>query len=280
MRLLLILVLVPLLLAGCGGGAAKPAPPRFDSYLALGDSYTAGLGIAPVAYFGCGRSSSNYPQLIATALRLSTVTDASCSASTTRHLISAQRTPLGTVEPPQGAHLRAGTDLVTIGWGLNNGGLSFFVVNACVPPPVGRPADCRDFLSRNPAEIHAQVGRAVEDVAGVLRAVRTKAPKAEIVLVGYPSLGRETCPPWPVPADFPARADLVMAAFDEAFANLARREGARYVDVYGASRGHGICSAEPWVLGHTADPGKGARLHPLPAYHAAVAELVAAALED
>jgi len=53
------------------------------SYVALGDSYTAGPGIPDQAGVtaGCEQSSSSYPYLVAQSLRLH-LTDMSCSSAT------------------------------------------------------------------------------------------------------------------------------------------------------------------------------------------------------
>src|SRR5690348_18156418 len=73
MRAWILLVAVcTCLLTGCGAGPTASRPPgRFDSYVAIGDSYTAAPGTgAHVGPIVCGRSGRNYPRLIAVALHL------------------------------------------------------------------------------------------------------------------------------------------------------------------------------------------------------------------
>src|ERR1017187_444451 len=58
-----------------------------QSYVALGDSYTAGPGMLPVSATappGCGQSQKNYPHLVASVLGLS-LTDVSCSGAKTEN---------------------------------------------------------------------------------------------------------------------------------------------------------------------------------------------------
>lgn len=276
LTLLLVLLLV---LTGCGGEQPGPTPkPTYRTYVALGDSYTAGPGIPPVQHPACGRSEVNYPHLLAAHLDVRRLVDASCSASLANHLIEAQRTPHGTVEPPQGAHLRDGTALVTVGWGLNHRLLSFNVLVGCLPQ-VGQPPRCRDFLALSPDRLRTVVRETATEVRAALEAIRDRSPDAEIVLVGYPSLGDRACGDWPVPKDFPAQADVVLSTLDEEYEALAADLGVHYADVYAASAEHGICAEDPWVTGYPG-PERGLWLHPVDGYHRAVAELVAKILDD
>ena len=55
--------------------AAKPAIPAGATYVALGSSFAAGSGI-PVQTGVCGRSESNYPNLVAADLELKLVRSA------------------------------------------------------------------------------------------------------------------------------------------------------------------------------------------------------------
>ena len=83
------------------------------SYVSMGDSYTAGPGIAPpspTAPADCAQSAANYPHLVATALNLS-LTDVSCSGAKTENFTVAQYGD----QPPQFNALSASTEVVTIG---------------------------------------------------------------------------------------------------------------------------------------------------------------------
>jgi hypothetical protein len=51
-----------------------------------------------------------------------------------------------------------------------------------------------------------------------------------------------------------------------------------YVDMYAASRGHDICSADPWVNGRVTDRQRALAYHPFAAGMRADAERVLAAL--
>jgi hypothetical protein len=55
--------------------------------------------------------------------------------------------------------------------------------------------------------------------------------------------------------------------------------GADYVDTYSLSKGHDVCSDDPWVNGHEEVPGEAAALHPFAAYHRAVADAIVTLLK-
>jgi len=81
-------------LAGTGATqttAAAQAVASLEHYVALGDSYAAGPWI-PVQRsdpIGCGRSTHNYPALVAEALGIADYTDVSCSGARTEHMTAA-----------------------------------------------------------------------------------------------------------------------------------------------------------------------------------------------
>ena len=80
---MLVVLVVP------GVASARKAP---QSYVSLGDSYTAGP-IIPVQQndpLGCLRSDHNYPHLVAAALGVSSFHDPSCSGAETGDMTSAQ----------------------------------------------------------------------------------------------------------------------------------------------------------------------------------------------
>lgn len=278
MRLVAAALLVLLAAAGCGGEeAAKQTEPRsYHSYVALGDSYTSGPGIPPVVDGPCARSGRNYPHLLAERLKIKQLTDVSCSSANTLHLVFPQRTRSGVVAPAQLEALDADTDLVTFGLGLNNRLASSMALPACVTR--GVPIQCNRLRSLTPATVEVLAGEIGGDVGKALDLIHEKAPDADVVVVGYPSPGRASCPAWPATPAVALRKDWIFIAVDQALARTAAEHDARYVDVLTPGREHGACSVDPWLAGAKAVPGRGARFHPLDEGQAAVAGLVAKAL--
>jgi lysophospholipase L1-like esterase len=283
---LLVGLLVSLLLSACSGssdgsrqsGGAGTGSSRapITTYVALGDSYTA-APFVPVTSLasGCLRSDHDYPALLARRLG-ARLRDVSCSGATTHDVLHGQVVSYGDLRSalrPQLAAVRPGTDLVTVGIGGNDGGLFGTLVHGCLTPgddATSCGAELADRLG-DPARLLAGTERRV---ARVLRAVRTTAPRARVVLVGYPRLvsTARACPAMRVAArDRPLLA-RVEAQLDRALAGAARRAGATFLDLRGASRGHEICSAHPWVNGAVTDQQRAAAFHPFAVEQQAVAD--------
>lgn len=272
MRLALALTLLAVL-AGCGGEPA-PARPRFDSYVALGDSYTSGPGIVPVEHAACGLSGRNYPHLLADRLGVRDFVDASCGGSTTAHLTTPQ-TVAGTTVPPQLARVGPDTDLVTLGSGLNNHGASSLVLFAC--GQYRQPARCRHLLGLPPRQLRLLAHRLASDVGAAIDQIRRRAPDALVVLVGYPSLAEpdDSCPQvWSVEPGVQDTLHVLLRALNEEYRAIAGAKEATYADVFTPSTGHGICSEDPWVAGDRPVPERGLQLHPLDTAMRAVAGIV------
>ena len=265
-----------------------PTAALFERYVALGDSFTAGplIPVTDVAG-GCFRSDGNYPALLARRLDIGDFVDVSCSGARTRDLWRPQRTPLrGAPVPPQLGALDGSESLVTVGIGGNDFGLYGDLVATCLDvrsrDPLGSP--CRDELARRGTDVDALTHDVGSNIERALRRVREDAPEARVVLVGYPRISPSSgsCPrrlPYAA-GDLPF-SDQVLRDLTTAMAAAARRAGAEFLDMYSASKGHDVCSSEPWVNGWRTDRARAAALHPLPAGMRAVArELVALLSRD
>lgn len=269
--------------SGTSTGQAS-SPADIDSYVALGDSFTAGP-LVPTTQLagGCLRSDGNYPSLVARRLHVRSFTDVSCSSATTHDLTHPQH-PFGdAVVPPQLRAVRPGTDLVTPGIGGNDFDLYGTLVSTCTrmrpSDPTGSP--CADALAQRhpgPAAVTRRIG---QRVARMLRAVEEKAPHARVLLVGYlrvaPRQGR--CPRLLPLADGDyAEVRSVERLLNRALADAAHQAGADFVDLYAASRGHDVCAVHPWVNGQLTRRDKALAYHPLPAGMRAAARQVLATL--
>lgn len=286
--------------SGGGGGPSadsRPSPSRPAletpqpalSYVALGDSFTAAPGLPETdPSDGCLRSSSNYPALVAERLEDDydvELDDRSCSAADTTSLAGEQligRDP----RPPQLDALGRGTDLVTLSIGGNDFGVFLRLVGGCLAvaqdDPDGSP--CRD-AARAEGDAMAQTSAQIQQrLVDAIREIRRRAPRAQVLVVGYPQLVPATgsCPELlPIASGDLPFARRVNRSLTDNLARAADRTGTSYVDVWSASAGHDICSEQPWVAGQAGQPGGGAILfHPLPAGQQAVADLVVDAVES
>ncbi|GAA1215823.1 SGNH/GDSL hydrolase family protein [Kitasatospora nipponensis] len=275
---------------------ATPTPAPTGPYVAIGDSYTAGLQLQPSAGGpdGCGRSAVNYPSLVAKDLKLTggDFTDVSCAGATTADLTAAQRVD-GGANPAQLDRLTPGTRLVTLGIGGNDANFTKVMARcaeegvaqaliAALDPRQADASPCRAFYTSGGTDQLTTLLNTVGDrLAAVLAEVHRRAPQARVYVVGYPAL---------LPAD-PAPCTAVLGkavpAGDLAF--LAEKEqqlngvlrarataaGVGFVDTYTPSAGHDMCAgeAERWVEPPFPAPGR-APLHPNAAGQQGMAQAV------
>lgn len=279
--------------------AATPSPPSGaasglrGSYVALGDSYTAGLGIPEQtgATAGCGQSTGSYPHLVASSLRLK-LTDMSCSSATIPDMTGAQPTGAGT-NPPQLSALSAGTALVTLSIGGNDIGMIDIVTKCAeldlIPAliPGGSSSNltpCEDYYtSGGTNQIQQRVQAVTGSLAGTLTQIRERAPHARVYVVGYPDLlptGRGGCGD----ALGITEGDIAFLNREEVRLNGVLREVAQaagdgYVDTYTPSEGHDACATpgsrwlEPLLTSAPAAP-----LHPNAVGERAMADAVVEAV--
>lgn len=222
---------------------ALPAIAGATSYVSIGDSYTSGPGIAPVAATapaGCGQSEVNYPHLVASALKLS-LTDVSCGGATTSDETESQFEG----QPPQDDALSASTEVVTIGMGGNDNGLFGTLLNGCTQIDViegsTAKAPCKDHYEAYVQEVFA-LDKPAEEAS--LVHIKELAPNAKVFVVGYPEItpnhGHCSAFPWHE-ADLKWFRDQVQKVGNKSVKAGAKAHGAIFVDTFKPSEGHNAC---------------------------------------
>jgi hypothetical protein len=244
----------------------------YHHYVALGDSYTAApfVPLTDTAD-GCYRSSNNYPHRIAAALHIDDLQDRSCSGAQTRDLTVSQRTGRGFRVPPQFEALSRKTDLVTVGIGANNGHLYARLTTVCrLSNKICRLHDRRAILG----SIVDQVEPALSET---LEQVKERAPRARVLLVGYPKLlpARGNCSKLPRmrPQDRATFRNINLRLRQQMRA-AAQKADVEFVDFYAVSYGHNICARHPWIQGKIGNGRQGAAMHPLPIGQAVLARTI------
>jgi lysophospholipase L1-like esterase len=283
-------VLLVLIAAASGCGGHKSETDKVSEYVALGDSYTAGAGMNPVKDKPCRRSEINYPSLVDKALKIKSFADRSCAGARTGNLEEPQTYQLQQLNAPQLNAVGKTTKLVTIGMGLNDNAISTGLLLICITLKSAVPNEvCQQYLRQPQSTIDAQIRGAANDVKTAIETIKKKAPDARIVVIGYPRVAPDqgscgapgqTAERFPVPEAQLARLRDSMKFADEAWSDVAKQTGSLYVDMYDASKGHDICSDDPWIAGYLGVTGKAAGLHPLPAYAKAVAAEVVKVLDN
>jgi lysophospholipase L1-like esterase len=229
--------------------AATPAA-RTVGYVALGDSYASGPGIPTQVDSACARSDQNYPALLAAATHVR-LTDVSCAGATTTALAGSQG-----AQRPQLDALGADTDVVTLTIGGNDIGFSGDLATCAglaAKDPTGNP--CQTFFTSDGTDrLEQRVDDTAPKIAAALDAVRQRAPRARILVVGYPDLFPDdgvgcTSSVMPLAAgDFAYLRDTEKK-LNAMLAGQASANGARYVDTYTPTVGHDMCrpAGERWI---------------------------------
>lgn len=225
------------------------------SYVAMGDSYTAGPGIAPVsptAPAQCGQSAANYPHLIASVLHLS-LTDVSCGGAKTENFTNEQ---FPGITPPQFNALSSTTNVVSLGMGGNDFNTFGTLLVGCIEIDgawlaahgnVGAP--CKAELE---SFVQASLSADVAPANAALAEIRALSPSAKVFVVGYPEItpANGFCPtaiPW-------TTGDLTWFREIEQQGNALKKAGAianhdTFVDTFTPSIGHNACEAvgKRWI---------------------------------
>ena len=238
-------------LAAAPAMASAAVPPaRSGPMVALGDSYTAGallpidLGARPL---GCLRSAKGYPALVAAALGVS-LTDVACASGGVTDMTAAQRTNIGT-NPPQLNALAPDDSLVALT--LTGDDIGFMnVLDKCVElsftDPWGSP--CRAHYAGGGTDQLAALVRAEGPrMAAVLADIAARAPRARIVVVGYPDMFPLSGGCWPaVPITDGDVAYLrgIELQLNAMLAADAKAADATFVNTYTPTIGHDFCQPE------------------------------------
>lgn len=233
--------------------AARSKPPA-PVYIALGDSYAAGTGggayIVPPAGLPaqCLQTAEAYPVLSNATLNLA------CAGATTADVADVA---------DRFATVLKDASVVTV----TAGGNDVEAVQAAVActAAASSPA-CHAALYNSLA---VKLRELPARIAAMLATVKKRAPHARIVLTGYPRLF--TVSP-ALTAEQNQGARMMNAAADLLNATIgysAVRNRATYVGVSDRFSGHGIGSAEPWLVPPPGlcDPAVNCSSSPFDAYH-------------
>ncbi len=237
MRRSRFVVLVSSLLLAVGTALTGAATAQASSlaatggYVALGDSYSSGVGAGSyISSSGdCKRSTKAYPYLWAAAHSPSTFDFTACSGARTGDVLAGQLAPLS-----------ASTALVSISIGGNDAGFAD-VMTTCVTQS---DSACVSRINTARAYVDSTLPGKLD---GVYSAIRSKAPAARVVVLGYPrfyQLGA-TC----LGLSETKRKAINDASdhLNTAIAKRAANHGFAFGDVRTTFTGHEICSGDPWL---------------------------------
>ncbi len=217
------------LTALAGGGAASAASSV--RYVALGDSYSSGLGSGSTADGSCDQSSGAYGVLWASANAPASFANETCAGATTSSVISTQ---LGA--------LSSATTLVSITVGGNDVGFSS-VLETCV---LDSTSTCVNAVNSAESKANSTLPAALN---AVLSDIRADAPNAKVVVLDYPQfydlsksstcIGLSTTDRTAINGGASLLDSLIKAA--------AARAGDPFADVNPYFAGHQICDSNSYL---------------------------------
>ncbi|MFI9272776.1 SGNH/GDSL hydrolase family protein [Kitasatospora sp. NPDC052896] len=211
---------------------ASPAGAQTVNYVALGDSYSAGVGAGNYdsSSGDCSRSENAYPQLWANQNGPSSFSFVACSGAKTGDVLNTQLSAVN-----------ASTNLISLTIGGNDAGFAS-TMEACV---LEGTSACESAVST--AEQYAE-NTLPGQLNQLYAAIRAKAPSAQVVVLGYPEL-------YQIDGDClfgigdTSRSAINGAAdvLDNVIQQAAAQAGFTYVDVRSAFSGHEICDDDSWL---------------------------------
>jgi lysophospholipase L1-like esterase len=224
---------VTALMLGTGAVIAGTAMPAAAAstvhYVALGDSYSSGVG-AGGASGSCGQSPNAYPKLWAVANFVASFTFAACSGALTTDVISSQLSSLS-----------AATTLVSIDIGGNDVGFAS-IMETCV---LESTSSCESAVAAG--EKYA-TGTLPGLLDTTLADIRADAPNARVIVLDYPDfydLGAPFCIGLSA-ADHRA-LDAGINELDGVIQAAAAAEGDTFADVRAQFAGHQLCDWGSWL---------------------------------
>ena len=199
------------------------------NYVALGDSYSSGVG---TNHFdldaSCKRSSLAYPALVAAAKGY-TLNFQACSGATTTDVINNQVSALN-----------SGTNLVTVTAGGNDLGFTSLLVNCT--------------LTNCVSSINSTITSANTTFAPKLDAmdaqIKSHAPNATVIVLGYPRLFSGTClSAFGISSSEVTASNNLVAAIENVTQTEAKKYGFTYKSAVAQFTNHGVCASSAWLNG-------------------------------
>lgn len=213
------------------GGVAVAA----SSYVALGDSYSSGTGTGTYLADGtsCQRSVLAYPSLVASSKGYA-LNFRACSGATTADVTNLQLSAL-----------TATTTYVSISVGGNDAGFAD-VLTECAKPAWA--SNCNRAVDQAQSLVGTQMPTRL---ATLYRAIRTRAPQAEVVVAGYPRIfNGEDCNAftWFSPTE-QTRLNQTADLLNARTATAATAAGFTFSNPTSAFTGHAVCADQEWLNG-------------------------------
>jgi lysophospholipase L1-like esterase len=211
--------------------AAAPAGASADDYVALGDSFSSGVGTNSYTLSSsCRRGVYAYPWLVAQQRPNTSLTFVACSGARTTDVLANQI-----------QSVTAGTEIVTMTIGGNDIGFSDLIVQCTL-------GECSNALDSTRASLGTVLGPRLDTV---YTAIRSRTLTATVVVLGYPRIFSSAgCfGTLGISSTERTKANQLADAIDLLTAARAAAANLTYRSTIGAFAGHAVCSGSAWING-------------------------------
>ena len=210
------------------------------NYVALGDSYASGAGLAGVTDAECDRTTGSYAGLISKSSAVAGLNrafkDVTCSGATTRSIWNYQGS-----KPPQADALTPNTKLVTLTLGGNDVGFTNVLTTCALVASSDRNGSpCKQHFTAGGEDVLGERINTMEGrIRGVLADIRRRSPDAKVIVVGYPAL---------LPDNGVGCQEVPFAKGDFAFLRDTTKKLNRALERQAAAGGVGMSFADTYTL--------------------------------
>ena len=214
--------------AAVSAAAARGA----DTYAALGDSYSSGVGTGSYTLnSACKRGVYAYPYLYTQAHPGTSMTFVACSGAKTSDLLASQISAV-----------TSATTLVTMTIGGNDIGFANLIYQCTL-------GECSAALDSTRANLETTLGAALDSVYTTVKS--RAAFSAKIVVLGYPRVfsGAGCFGTLGISSTERTKANALADSLDQTIAAHAAAQGVTYKSAIASWTGHAVCSSSPWLNG-------------------------------
>jgi lysophospholipase L1-like esterase len=210
---------------------ASAAPTVADQYVALGDSFSSGVGTGSYTLSAsCRRGVYAYPWLISQQRPNTSLTFVACSGAATSDLMASQ------IQSVTGD-----TDIVSVTIGGNDIGFAALILQCTL-------ADCSAALDNTRSTLGSFLTSRLDTVYA---AIESRAPTASVVVLGYPRMFSSIgCfGTFGISSTERTKANQLADALDQLIGARATSFGFTYKSAIAPFMGHAVCSFSPWLNG-------------------------------
>ena len=232
LRRLAGMALISVTLAVWSATVSPAGAATADNYVALGDSYSSGVGTNSYTLSAsCKRSTYAYPYLLSQQRANTSLNFVACSGATTDDVINNQISAV-----------TSSTNIVTISIGGNDLGFGKIITD-CVE------FDCNATLTSTRTSADATLTPKLNTVYAAIKG--RMAPGAKVVVLGYPRLfSTASCfGTLGISASERSNGDLLSDEIDRVTGLRAAAYGFTYKSATAAFTGHAVCSNSAWLNG-------------------------------